>query len=440
MKKQTIESEAEAALVHAKQLGADQAAVTVSSGKGFSVKAQNRSIETVEHYEDQAFSITVFVKKSMGSATTNNLSKDSLLETTEKALSLASLTAADEFNGLADSNLMATEPIDLDLHHPWKLDMGKAQTMALECEQAALESDPKVDNSEGATVGTYESHSLYANSHGFVGATNTTGHTISCTAVASENGSMEMDYEYSAARKAEDLLDHEKIGYKAGIQACSHLGARKIKTQKAQVLYSPRAAKSLISHITDAISGTSLYRKASFLLDSMDQHICPDYLTITEQPHLKSSFGSTYFDGEGVKTKPRTLVEQGVLRGYLLSSYSARRLGLTTTGNAGGHHNLLIEPTLSGGLEEIIRTMTTGLVVTDLIGYGVNILNGDYSRGANGFWVENGEIQYPVSDITIAGNLKNILQQILVIGYDCERNSAIHCGSILIDDMMVAGQ
>ncbi len=297
MKKQTIESEAEAALVHAKQLGADQAAVTVSSGKGFSVKAQNRAIETVEHYEDQAFSITVFVKKSMGSATTNNLSKDSLLETTEKALSLASLTAADECNGLADSNLMATEPIDLDLHHPWKLDMGKAQTMALECEQAALESDPKVDNSEGATVGTYESHSLYANSHGFVGATNTTGHTISCTAVASENGSMEMDYEYSAARKAEDLLDHEKIGYKAGIQACSHLGARKIKTQKAQVLYSPRAAKSLISHITDAISGTSLYRKASFLLDSMDQHICPDYLTITEQPHLKSSFGSPYFDG-----------------------------------------------------------------------------------------------------------------------------------------------
>jgi len=440
VKKQTIESDAETAIAHAKQLGADQAAVSVSSGKGFSVKAQSGLIETVEHYEDQTFGITVFVKQSKGSASTNNLSKNSLLKTTEKALSLANLTAADEFNGLADSNLMATEPIDLDLHHPWKLDMSEAQTIALECEEAALQSDPKVDNSEGATVGTYENQSLYANSHGFVGATSTTGHSISCTAVASENGSMEMDYEYSAARKAQDLLDHEKIGYKAGIQACSHLGARKIKTQKAQVLYSPRQAKSLISHITDAISGTSLYRKASFLLDSIDQQICPDYLTIAEDPHLKCSFGSTYFDGEGVKTKPRILVEQGILRGYLLSSYSARRLGLKTTGNAGGHHNLLIEPNLSGGLEEIIKTMKSGLLVTNLIGYGVNTVNGDYSRGANGFWVENGEIQYPVSEITIAGNLKNILQRILLIGNDRDKNSTIHSGSILIDDMMVAGQ
>ncbi len=232
MKQQTIESDAETAIAHAKKLGADQAAVNVSSGKGFSVKAQNGLIETIEHYEDQTFGISVFVKQSIGSASTNNLSINSLLQTTEKALSLANLTAADEFNGLADSSLMATEPIDLDLYHPWKLDMNQAQTIALECEEAALQSDPKVNNSEGATVGTYENQSLYANSHGFVGATSATGHSISCTAIASENGSMEMDYEYSATRKAEDLLDHEKIGYKAGIQACSHLGARKSKHKK----------------------------------------------------------------------------------------------------------------------------------------------------------------------------------------------------------------
>ncbi len=250
---------------------------------------------------------------------------------------------------------------------------------------------------------------------------------------------MEMDYDYTTAMNAEDLLDHKEIGEKAGLKACAHLGARKIKTQKAKVLFEPRQAKSLIGHLIAAIGGTSQYRKASFLLDTMGQVICPDFINITEEPHLESAFGSAYFDAEGVKTNPRVLVDKGMLTGYLLSSYSARRLNLITTGNAGGHHNLVVEPTVESGLEDIIKSMGTGLMVTSLIGHGVNIVNGDYSRGATGFWVENGEIQYPVSEITIAGNLRDMLKNILLVGKDLNSESSIICGTILLDDLMVAG-
>ncbi|MBT5217183.1 MAG: metalloprotease PmbA, partial [Gammaproteobacteria bacterium] len=316
----------------------------------------------------------------------------------------------------------------------------KAQELAIECEQAALSFSSKVINSEGANVGSYKNESYYANSHGFIGASKSTGHSISCTAIAEENGLMEMDYDYTSERHPEDLIDHIEIGKNAASKASANLGSKKLKTQEAQILYSPRVAKSIISHLMNAISGGSLYRKSSFLVDCLDKKICSEIMSIREEPHLKRGSSSTYFDGEGVKTKSRSIVDQGKLLGYLLSSYSARRLGMETTGNAGGHHNLLIEPSGPDDFNDLVKGMKKGLIVTGLIGYGVNIVNGDYSRGANGFWVENGKILYPVSEITIAGNLKNMFNNIEAIGSDMDNNGAIKMGSLLINNLMIAGQ
>ena len=434
------QDKAEMALKYAKSLGANEASVSFADGEGFSVTARNRAIETVQDYKDQSFSVTVYLDKSVGSASSNNLSESAIKTTIDKAFSLSSLTARDDCNGLADKERMATSAMDLDLYFPWDLDIKKAETMAIECEASALEYDDKVINSEGATVGSYMNQSLYANSHGFSGETKSTGHSISCTAIASDNGLMEMDYDYTSARHYKDLQDHKEIGSLAAKQALDHLGSRKIKTTKAPVVFSPKVSSSLISHLMTAISGSSLYRNASFLVDSKDKKICPEFISIREEPHLKRGFSSSYFDAEGVETVPRCIVENGVLKGYLLSSYSARRLGLDTTGNAGGHHNLIVEPTADENLESMIKNIDSGFLVTGLIGYGVNIVNGDYSRGANGFWIENGEIAYPVSEVTVAGNLKDMLMRINTIGNDPEKKGSIFSGSILIDDLMIAGE
>ncbi len=434
------QDKAEMALKYAKSLGANEASVSFAVGEGFSVTARNRAIETVQDYKDQSFSVTVYLDKSVGSASSNNLSESAIKTTIDKAFSLSSLTARDDCNGLADKERMATSAMDLDLYFPWDLDIKKAETMAIECEASALEYDDKVINSEGATVGSYVNQSLYANSHGFSGETKSTGHSISCTAIASDNGLMEMDYDYTSARHYKDLQDHKEIGSLAAKQALDHLGSKKIKTTKAPVVFSPRVSSSLISHLMTAISGSSLYRNASFLVDSKDKKICPEFISIREEPHLKRGFSSCYFDAEGVETVPRCIVENGVLKGYLLSSYSARRLGLDTTGNAGGHHNLIVEPTADENLESMIKNIDSGFLVTGLIGYGVNIVNGDYSRGANGFWIENGEIAYPVSEVTVAGNLKDMLMRINTIGNDPEKKGSIFSGSILIDDLMIAGE
>ena len=434
------QDKAETALNYAKSLGANEASVSFADGEGFSVTARNRAIETVQDYKDQSFSITVYLDKSIGSASSNNLSESAIKATIDKAFSLSSLTATDECNGLADKERMAPGAKDLDLYFPWNLDIKEAETMAIECEASALEYDDKVINSEGATVGSYVNQSLYANSHGFSGETKSTGHSISCTAIASDNGLMEMDYDYTSARHYKDLQDHKEIGSLAAKQALGHLGSKKIKTTKAPVVFSPRVSSSLISHLMTAISGSSLYRNASFLVDSKDKKICPEFISIREEPHLKRGFSSCYFDAEGVETVPRCIVENGVLKGYLLSSYSARRLGLDTTGNAGGHHNLIVEPTADENLESMIKNIDSGFLVTGLIGYGVNIVNGDYSRGANGFWIENGEIAYPVSEVTVAGNLKDMLMRINTIGNDPEKKGSIFSGSILIDDLMIAGE
>lgn len=434
------QDKAEKALKYAKSLGANEASVSFADGEGFSVTARNCAIETVQDYKDQSFSITVYLDKSVGSASSNNLSESAIKATIDKAFSLSSLTATDDCNGLADKERMAPGAKDLDLYFPWNLDIKEAETMAIECEASALEYDDKVINSEGATVGSYVNQSLYANSHGFSGETKSTGHSISCTAIASDNGLMEMDYDYTSARHYKDLQDHKEIGSLAAKQALDHLGSKKIKTTKAPVVFSPRVSSSLISHLMTAISGSSLYRNASFLVDSKDKKICPEFISIREEPHLKRGFSSCYFDAEGVETVPRCIVENGVLKGYLLSSYSARRLGLDTTGNAGGHHNLIVEPTADENLESMIKNIDSGFLVTGLIGYGVNIVNGDYSRGANGFWIENGEIAYPVSEVTVAGNLKDMLMRINTIGNDPEKKGSIFSGSILIDDLMIAGE
>ena len=434
------QDKAETALKYAKSIGANEASVSFADGEGFSVTARNHAIETVQDYKDQSFGITVYLDKSVGSASSNNLSESAIKATIDKAFSLSSLTARDNCNGLADKERMAPGAKDLDLYFPWNLDIKEAETMAIECEASALEYDDKVINSEGATVGSYVNQSLYANSHGFSGETKSTGHSISCTAIASDNGLMEMDYDYTSARHYKDLQDHKEIGSLAAKQALDHLGSKKIKTTKAPVVFSPRVSSSLISHLMTAISGSSLYRNASFLVDSKDKKICPEFISIREEPHLKRGFSSCYFDAEGVETVPRCIVENGVLKGYLLSSYSARRLGLDTTGNAGGHHNLIVEPTADENLESMIKNIDSGFLVTGLIGYGVNIVNGDYSRGANGFWIENGEIAYPVSEVTVAGNLKDMLMRINTIGNDPEKKGSIFSGSILIDDLMIAGE
>ena len=427
------------ALEYAIKNGAEEASIKFSTGNGFSVVSQNQTIDLVEQFGDQSFSISVYIGKAIGSASTNDFSEDQLNMTIQKALNLSRLTEKDDCNGLAEKDLMATEIKDLELHQPSGLTINQAQKMALECEGAAFDANDLVINSEGATVGSYESHSIYLNSHGFVGETKSTGHNVSCVAIAEKDGQMEMDYDYSSSRGLNDLDDHLMIGRSAAERAVGNLGSRKVKTQKAPVLFSPRISKSLFSHLTNAISGTSLYRKSSFLLDKIDQKIFPSFVQISENPHLKRGFSSTYFDSEGVQTKPRDLIDDGYLRGYLLSSYSARRLGLETTANAGGHHNIIVQSSVDEDLNQMIKDIQSGFLVTGLIGSGVNIVNGDYSRGANGFWIENGEIAYPVNEVTVAGNLAQIFNQIQKIGNDAEHNGSIFSGTVLVDDLMIAG-
>ena len=428
------------ALEYAMKNGAEEASIKLSTGSGFSVVSQNQAIDLVEQFNDQSFSISIYIGKAIGSASTNDFSEEQLRMTIEKALSLSRLTEKDDCNGLAEKDLMATEVKDLELYQPSGLTIKQAQEMAIECEGAAFDVNDLVVNSEGATVGSYESHSVYLNSHGFIGETESTGHNVSCVAIAQKDGQMEMDYDYSSTRGLDDLSDPVSIGQSAGNRAVSNLGSRKLKTQKAPVLLSPRISKSLISHLLNAISGTSLYRKSSFLVDKIDEKILPSFVQIYEDPHLKRGFSSTYFDGEGVQTNPRGLIEDGHLRGYLLSSYSARRLGLETTANAGGHHNIIVQNSVDEDLNSIIKDMKYGFLVTGFIGSGVNIVNGDYSRGANGFWVENGEIAYPVNEVTVAGNLTDMFSKIQKIGNDPETDGSVFCGTVLIDELMIAGE
>lgn len=427
----------------AKAAGASAADTDISLGIGQNVSVRMGETETIEYNRDKGVSVTVYFGQQRGNASTSDLSEKALTDTVAAACNIARYTAQDPFCGLADASLMASVFPGLDLYHPWDISVEEAIDIAKRCEAAAQGVDARITKSEGASVSNSASLSVYANSHGFSAGYQTSRHGISASVIAEEGESMQRDYWYSTARAAADLDTPEHVGLLAGERTVRRLGCRRVKTAQVPVLFEAPLASGLISSLVGAISGGSLYRKSSFLLDSLGKQVLAPIIDIDEQPHLLRGLASSAFDAEGVATKPRRLVEKGMLQGYVLSSYSARKLGMVTTGNAGGNHNLIVqhaqgvEHQLS--FEQLLKTMGTGLLVTELLGHGLNMVTGDYSRGAAGFWVENGLIAYPVEEITIAGNMKNMLNQIVALGNDVLVQGSKQVGSILIERMTVAG-
>lgn len=428
----------------AKAAGASAAETDISLGIGQNVSVRMGETETIEYNRDKGVSVTVYFGQQRGHASTSDLSEKALSDTVAAACNIARYTAKDPFCGLADADLMATEFPDLDLYHPWPITVEEAIGIAKRCEASARDIDPRITNSEGASVSASEGLSVYANSHGFSAGYPTSRHSISASVIAEDGQSMQRDYWYSTARAASDLETPEHVGRLAGERTVRRLGCRRVKTAQVPVLFEAPLASGLISSLVSAVSGGSLYRKSSFLLDSLGKQVIAPMINIEEQPHLLRGLASSAFDAEGVATRPRMLVENGILQGYVLSSYSARKLGMVTTGNAGGNHNLIVrhargvEYQLS--FEQLLKTMGTGLLVTELLGHGLNMVTGDYSRGAAGFWVENGVIAYPVEEITIAGNMKEMLAQIVALGSDVLVQGSKQVGSMLIERMTVAGE
>lgn len=427
----------EEVLRFAKESGASSAEAEVSLGIGQNVSVRMGETETIEYNRDKGMSVTVYFGQQKGHASTSDLSLQALRDTVAAACNIARYTAQDEFCGLADAALLAREIPDLDLYHPWDVSVDEAIAMALKCEEAARNADSRISNSEGASVSTYEGLFSYANSHGFNAGYPSSRHGLSCSVIAEAGESMQRDYWYTSARHAAELDAPAAVGLKAGERAARRLNPGQVKTCQVPVLFEAPLASGLISHLISAISGGSLYRKSSFLLDSLGKQVMSSIVNIEELPHIKRGLASSPFDNEGVATKSRSLIKDGVLQGYVLGSYSARKLGLSSTGNAGGNHNLVIQ---SGDLnfEGLLREMGTGLLVTELLGHGVNMVTGDYSRGAAGFWVENGVIAYPVEEITIAGNLAEMFKSIVAIGNDVLSQGSKQTGSILIERMTVA--
>ena len=433
-----LEQIAHDVLALAKLAGASSAETETTYGTGQNVSVRLNETETIEYNRDKGVSVTVYFGQQKGHASTSDLSATALKDAVNAACNIAKYTANDEFCGLADANLMATELLDLDLYYPWNISVDEAVEIAKQCEAAAMDVDKKrITNSEGAGVSNSESIFIYANTHGFVGSYASSRHSISCSVIAEQNNAMQRDYWYTSARDKADMLSAKAVGQLAGERTVRRLNAKPIQTGQYPVLFEAPLAAGLISSLIGAISGGSLYRKSSFLLDSLGTQIATPLLTIEELPHLKKGVASSAFDNEGVATHSRVLVEKGVLQGYVLSSYSARKLGMQTTGNAGGSHNLIVHST-GQNFAQILRLMNTGLLITEVLGHGLNMVTGDYSRGAAGFWVENGVIAYPVEEITIAGNIKQMLNQILAIGTDFIGNSSKQTGSILIEQMTVA--
>ncbi|MBF8291602.1 MAG: pmbA [Steroidobacteraceae bacterium] len=428
----------EQALALARKRGATAAEAGVGVGSGLSVTVRLGEVETLEYQRDRSLGVTVYVGQRKGSASTANLTPSAVEETVTKALSIASFTAEDEYSGLPDAELMARELPDLDLCHPWDIDAPGAIELAKRCEAAGLAVDSRIRNSEGASIATHRKMRVLGNSHGFVGGYPSTSHTVSCVVLGQANGEMQRDYWYTAARDWRELENVEEVGRKAAGRAIGRLGAGKLQTRKAPILFAPEVARGLIGHFVGAIGGGAQYRRSSFLLDAAGQQIFPPGISLNERPHLQGALGSAPFDGEGVATRDRDLVVNGVLGGYLLDAYSARKLGLTSTGNAGGVHNLVVQ---GDRLDQdaLLKGLGTGLLITEMMGQGVNPVTGDYSRGASGFWIENGAVDRPVHEITVAGNLRDMYQGIIALGDDLDRRGAIHCGSILIEQMTIAG-
>ena len=419
-------------------LGVDQAEVAASHDMGLSTTARLGEVESLEYTNDRGIWVTVYRDSRKGSASTSETTPEAIREAVAKANSFASFTAEDEHSGLADAELMCTEIRDLDLDHSWDIDATRAIEMAIECEAAAMGYDQRINNSEGATVSSNRGVRAYGNSHGFVGSFCKSSHSISCVVLGNHDGDMQRDYYYSSARDPSELEDIRAIGETAARRTVGRLGARKIKTTRVPVVYRPELARGFIGHAIGAITGGAQYRRSSFLLDALGEQIFPTFVNVQERPHLPKAMASTSYDAEGVATWDRDIFSAGVLQDYVLSSYSARRLGRKTTANAGGPQNLIV-PGNAADLEALLAEMGTGLLVEELIGQGVNAVTGDYSRGAVGHWVENGEIQYPVHEVTIAGNLRDLYQRIELIGNDQDLRGGIRCGSLLVGEMTVAG-
>ncbi len=435
----TLQQLAADVLGHARQKGASACEVDVSEGFGQTVGVRCDEVETIEFNRDKGVGITVYCGQRKGYASTSDFSPKALRETVEAALSIARFTAEDNCAGLAEAALMARDCPDLDLHHPWALSVEEAIETARRCEQAAFDSSPKISNSEGATVSTQEAQFVSANSLGFMGGYPTSRHYVACSVIAGEQETMQRDDWYTTNRDASRLDDPIHVGRIAAERAVARLGGRRVKTGEFPVLFEAPIAVGLIGSLVHAASGGALYRKSSFLLDHLGKRVMPEFVRIAERPHIRCGLGSAAFDSDGVATRERDVVKDGILQGYFLSAYTARKLGMQTTGNAGGSHNLIIEPgelDLSG----LLSRMGRGLFVTELLGHGINYVTGDYSRGAAGFWVENGQIAHPVEEITIAGNLRNMFAGIQAVGNDVEVRGSKQTGSILIERMTVAGE
>lgn len=426
-------------LAAARARGASQAEVSCSEDAGLNVNVRMGEVETVESTRDRGIGITVYFGQRKGSASTADLREESLESTVEQACAIARYTEDDPAAGLADAELMARGDRDFDTWHPWHIDADRAIELALASEAAGRAFDPRIENSDGASVGTGASLAVYANSHGFLGRERSTQHSLSCALIAGRGEAMQRDGWYTLGLSADDMESAAAVGRQAGERTVARLAPRQLATGEYPVLFAAESARSLIGHLIAGISGGALYRRASFLLDSAGQKLFPEWFSVRENPFLMRGLRSTAYDGEGVATRESMLVEGGVLQRYVLGSYSARKLGLHSTGNAGGVHNLEVAAN-AGDFASLLRQMGRGLLVTELMGQGVNAVTGDYSRGAAGFWVENGEIQYPVDGITIAGNLRRMFESFEAIGSDVDLRSHVRTGSILVGKMMVAGE
>lgn len=423
---------------YAKQQGIDAADVSISKEQGFSVSSRKSDIETIEYHQEQGFAITVYNAQKTGSASTTSLNIADIKSAVDKAVSITDYTHADPYGGLPEKDLLAFDYPDLDLYHPWDIDPTQAAQMAIACENISREQDPRITDSEGASVCTYDGVSVYANTLGFTGACRSSYHSLSCQVVVKDGDDMERDSEYTVARDPADLLDAAIIGKQAAKNTLMRLKARKIKTQQCPVIFHHTQAKSLLGAFIGAISGSSLYHKNTFLLDHLGKPVFSDHVHIYQEPHLLKAMGSRPFDHEGVRNMRRDFIKDGVLESYVLGSYSARRLGMQSTGNSGGVFNLSINHS-ELSFSDLLKEMGTGLLVTELFGQGVRLITGDYSKGAFGFWVENGEIQYPVSEITVAGNLKDMYRGIVAIANDVDRRGNVRTGSMLLNKMTIAG-
>ena len=435
---QTLRDAVSFAIETAQKAGAT-AEVGVTKASGLSVSTRLQEIENVEFTSDGALGISVYLGQQKGNASTSDLSEEAIKNTVEAALAIAKYTSPDDCTGLADKELMAFEAPDLELYHGASVDVEQATKLALEAEKSALEYDAKIVNSNGASFNSHTGVRVYGNTHGMLQSYLSSRYSLSCSVIGGELDQLENDYEYTVSREFDALSSADWVGQNCAKKVIACLNPQKLTTREVPVIFLNDVATGLISHLTGAISGGSLYRKSSFLLDQLGKQVLPDWFQISERPHLLKRLASTPFDSEGVRTQDLEIIQDGVLQTYLLTSYSGRKMGMQSTGHAGGIHNWLVKPNLTGGLTALLRQMGTGLLVTDVMGQGVNIVTGDYSRGAAGFWVENGEIQYPVAEITIAGQLQDMLKNIVAVADDIEHRSNIQTGSILLDKMKISG-